>query len=287
VAHDDVHSVEGYHRSLHTLESIKDHPVLPGREGEPSPTTKPAYPGTSTVRLAGPASARVTARSSTTVPPVSLPSASDTDVPLAFDDHVVAPAPTIPHGPMRRDKAMLTINHRPRRLAAPAMALAAVSVLIVVLLLTGSHTVAPTRHHHTGSTTGRATSPATHPPPTSSTTTTPTAPSTAPPPAVSSPQQSTPRGATYDVTGNAFTLSLTATSAPCWVDVTNGASGTMAFEGTLEPGAKQSLAVSAPVTVVVGAPAALGASVNGAAVALPPGFQTPFTMNFVVPAPSG
>jgi hypothetical protein len=27
VAHDDVHSVEGYHRSIHTLETIKAHPV--------------------------------------------------------------------------------------------------------------------------------------------------------------------------------------------------------------------------------------------------------------------
>jgi hypothetical protein len=212
---------------------------------------------------------------------VSLPATADPDVPLTFHDDGSPPAPILPPGSNHRDKAMLTINHRPRRLAAPAMALAAVSVLIVVLLLTGSHTVAPPRHHQTGSTKGKTSEPAAPPPPAQPATTT----STTSVPAVSSPQQSTTRNATYEVSSNDFTLNLTATSGACWVEVTNSASGSTYFEGALEPGAQQALEVSGPVTVVVGAPAVFGATVNGATVAFPPGFQTPFTMNFVIAVP--
>lgn len=283
VAHDDVHSVEGYHRSLHTLESIKTHPVLPEREAEPGPVAKPAYPE-SAVRLAGVPSARLTDRPPSAVPPVSLRAMAEPDVPVAFEDDGSPAAPILPPGSNRRDKAMLTINHRPRRLAAPAMALAAVSALIVVLVVTGSHTVAPPRHHETGSGSakGKTSSPAAHPPPTPSATTTPST----QPPAVSLPQQSTTRNATYDVSSNDFALNLTATAGACWVDVTNSTSGTMYFEGVLEPGAQQALDVSGAVTVVVGAPTVFGASVNGTTVALPAGFQTPFTMNFVIAPPA-
>ena len=52
VAHDDVHSVEGYHRSLHTLESINAHPTI-SEGGELSGLgEKSAYPE-SAVRVAG------------------------------------------------------------------------------------------------------------------------------------------------------------------------------------------------------------------------------------------
>jgi hypothetical protein len=62
-------------------------------------------------------------------------------------------------------------------------------------------------------------------------------------------------------------------------------SGTTYFEGTLDPGEQHALDASSPLTVVVGAPTAFAASVNGTAVALPPGFQTPFTMSFVTAVP--
>ena len=44
VAHDDVHSVEWYHRSLHTLESINAHPVISGGDESSGPGAKSAYP---------------------------------------------------------------------------------------------------------------------------------------------------------------------------------------------------------------------------------------------------
>jgi Domain of unknown function (DUF4115) len=281
VAHDDVHSVEGYHRSLHTLESIKAHPALPQEAVESSPAMKPAYPE-SAVRLAGTSSVRVSGRHPPPVPPVALPSTVDPEGPVTFEDAGPPSIAMAPPGSGQRDKAMVSINHRPRRLAAPAMALAAVSVLIVVLVVTGSHSVAPPHHHKAGSAKGRSNSSGPKPAPKHTATTTPT---TQPPPApaVSAPQQSTSRNATYDVASSDFTLDLSATSGACWVDVTNSTSGATYFEGTLEPGEPHVLNVSSPLTVVVGAPTLFGASVNGVAAALPLGFQTPFTMNFVSP----
>ncbi len=251
-SHDDVHSVEGYHRSLHTLEHINAHPTAPTREPEGA------------ARLAGTPSVRVTDPQWAAPPP-------DPGVPVRFDDtdHEAGVPP--PRVVVQRDKAMSSIDHRPRRLAAPAMAVAAVIVLVIVLLVTGSHTVSPPGHHRGTSTRPKAGVPA-------STTTSTTS---APAPAVSLPQSVTPSVATYEVPTSEFTLALSATSGACWVDATNSASGSTLFTGTLQPGDSQTVAASGPVTLLVGAPTVLAASVDGTAVTLPPGFHTPFTMRFV------
>jgi hypothetical protein len=289
VAHDDVHSVEGYHHALHTLESIKAHPVAPAPDAESGRDLKPAYPE-SAVRLAGTSTVRVTDSRSALVapvPPVPLPPAVDPENPLTFEEADPPAVPMISHGIGQRDKAMVSINHRPRRLAAPATAVTAVSVLIVVLLVTGSHSVTPPHHHKTGSAGGTTSSTSPTSPPKKTETTTPSTQTAPPPPqsSVSPPQQSTSQSATYDVVGSEFTLDLSATSGACWVNVTNSTSGTTYFEGVLEPGGQHALNATGPVTVVVGAPTVFGASVNGHAVVLPAGFQTPFTMNFVTAVP--
>ena len=286
VAHDDAHSVEGYHHALHTLESIKAHPVAPAPDAEPGGDLKPAYPE-SAVRLAGTSTVRVTDARSARVPPVPLPAAVDPENPVTFEDAALPLVPMISHGSGQRDKAMVSINHRPRRLAAPATALTAVSVLIVVLLLTGSHSVTPPHHHKASAAGGTTSSSSPTSPPKKTETTTPSTQTAPPPPqsSVSPPQLSTSQSATYDVVGSEFTLDLSATSGACWVDVTNSTSGTTYFEGVLEPGDQHALNATGPVTVVVGAPTAFGASVNGNAVVLPAGFQTPFTMNFVTAVP--
>jgi hypothetical protein len=248
-AHDDVHSVEGYHRSLHTLEHINAHPAAPAPEHE------------SAVRLAGTPSVRVTDPPWGAAPPG----------PVAFDDTDPGAGTPPQRAVVHRDKAMSSIDHRPRRLAAPAMAVAAVIVLVIVLLVTGSHTVAPPGHHH-----GTSVGPRPHGEGDATTTT-----STTSAPAVSLPQSATPSAATYEVSSAAFTLALSATSGACWVDATDSASGSTLFAGTLQPGDSQTVAASGPVTLVVGAPTVLAASVDGTPVALPPGFHTPFTMRFV------
>jgi hypothetical protein len=287
VSHDDVHSVEGYHRSLHTLESINAHPGVAGATAESVHGARAAYPE-SAVRLAGTSTVRVTDAPPPTVPPVPVPVGADPEQPVAFDDAtpVVAPPalPEVGH----RDKAMIAINHRPRRLAAPAMAVAGVTVLIVVLLVTGSHSVAPRHHHHTG-VSGHSHPPTTAPHRKKAVTTPDSTPGSTPvtaPPTVSAPQASTASTATYQVADAGFTLSLSATSGACWVDATNATTGAPYFVGTLESGQQQSFTATSPVTVVIGAPALLAATVDGAPVQLPPGFRTPFTMSFVTAAPA-
>ena len=249
-SHDDVHSVEGYHRSLHTLEHINAHPAIPAQEDSANPE--------SAVRVAGTPSVRVTAG----VPPV------------AFDDIDHSTGVQPPRPAAHRDKAMSSMNHRPRRLAAPALAVAAVIVLVIILLVTGAHKVAPPGHHHRPSTDSKAVAPPSRPSPSPTTPTTPA-------PAVSPPQSSTPSAATYEVSGSEFTLALSATTGACWVDATTAPSGSTLFTGTLQPGDRQTVAATGPVTLVVGAPTVLAVSVDGTPVALPPGFATPFTMHFV------
>jgi hypothetical protein len=294
VSHDDVHSVEGYHRSLHTLETINTHPGVAATAVDSAHGAKPAYPE-SAVRLAGTSTVRVTDAPSAAVPPVPLPPlllppGADPERPVPFDDATpVAAPPALPALPEigHRDKAMSSINHRPRRLAAPAMALAAVAVLIVVLLVTGSHSVTPRHHHHaattghTPSTSGRHRKKAVTPPTATPTpTSTPDSTPVTVPPTVSPPQASTASAATYQVAHADFTLSLSATSGACWIDVTNSTSGAPLFVGTLGPGQQHAFTATSPVTVVIGAPTSLATTVDGAPVQLPPGFSTPFTMSF-------
>jgi hypothetical protein len=344
-SHDDVHSVEGYHRSLHTLEVINAHPAVSGAEAESDSglhgRARPAH-AESSLRRAGTATVRVTdappasdIAPPVTVPPVNVPPASvplvtlplppgaDPNRPMTFDDatpapvatppspgstslsasssrpgSIALPAPTGPPAPPEaghhRDKAMSSINHRPRRLAAPAAAIGGVGVLIVVLLVTGSHHVAPPRHHGSTATTRHSDSKGgTHSSSTSPGTKVTTTPSSVPPPtpttqppAVSPPQSSTASSATYEVARTNFALVLSATSGACWVDATNSTTGTPYFVGTLEPGREQTFTANSPVTVVLGAPTALVASVDGTTVQLPSGYSTPFTMSFAAAPPA-
>ncbi len=276
----DVHSVEGYHRSIHTLEGINAHPAVRGVPSESGLGATSAFPE-SALRVGGSASVRVTdARPSVPpVPPVPPPPVTSDGSPVTFDD--AAPPPVV-HEPVgNRDKAMGSINHRPRRLAAPATAVAVVIVLVVVLLLTGSHRVAPQQRHHSGSSSRHAIVPKGDPGPTVTNTTSTTA------PRVIVPRSGTASSATYDVAGTDYTLTFSATTGLCWVDVTNTTSGATLLEETLQPGAQRSLAVTGPVTVVIGAPTVLALLVNGSAVALPSGFHTPFTINFVTAGNAG
>ena len=101
------------------------------------------------------------------------------------------------------------------------------------------------------------------------------------PPSVSAPSAATTHTATYTVSDAAYSLNIAATTAECWVDVTNPATGAVLFTTTLQSGQSHTIAASGPVTVIAGAPEAFAATVNGAAVTLPPGNQAPFTLKFL------
>jgi hypothetical protein len=264
-SHDDVHTIEGYHRVAHTLEVINEHPYGSRKTDAPVEVPKHAYPE-STVRLTDSATVRLTSAPPTAVPPVAPPETVERVGAITFDD-ALAPVPGEP-APDRSDPAIGFMNHRPRRLLAPGLAVLAVLVLVVVLLVFGSHRAAP-RHHAAATTTTT----------THATTTT----TTAPPPAVSAPQVTSASDATYAVASSNFTLVLSATSSECWISVT-GPTGASVFSGVLAAGQQQTIPATGLVSVEIGAPSSFTATVNGAPVTLPSGYLTPLTLHFTPPA---
>ena len=312
-SHGDVHSVEGYHRQIHTLETISEHPPGPEASDHPVDGPKHAYPE-SAVRLTDSTTVRLIGSGQTPVPPVAPPPVSLPPIPVTFDDTLVrpaepgpaesspddngdessgddngdessgakpitaesgraesSPAELSPTEGTPPDRAVSRMNRRPRRLLAPGLAVAAVTILIAVLLIAGSHTVAPphrsaatTNHHHKskGSDSTRVT-----------TTTGP------PPPVVSAPQSSTANAATYSV-GRARSHWWSRPPRARAGSACPAPPGPISSSATLAPGETHTLPVTGPISVNVGAPSSFAATVNGAPVALPTGFQTPLTLNF-------
>jgi hypothetical protein len=285
---DDVHSVEHYHRQLHTLQEMREHPSADTAENGHQEGA--AYPA-SAFRVSGSSTVRLTDPDRPLVPPVPPPPVPKAEDPVVFEEEPAeAETPTQAETPaptknfMRDDdRALHSIDHRPRKLGAPLAAVGVVVVLIVVLIVTGLHSTTPTHHGKSSTaTTTHVTTPTTahrtHHPKTTTTTTTP--------PAVSSPKATSPHAATYQVASDSFSLVLSASNGECWVEATT-ASGTTLFTGTLFTGQSHTVTATGPVTVVAGAPAAFVATVNGAAVSLPFGFQSPFTLTFMTPGSAG
>ncbi len=265
-SHDDAHSVEHYHRQLHTLEEIRAHPLddSNGRSEAPFPAS------TSTAS----SSVRLTEPGRPVAPPPVPPPVPLGDEPIRLGDPGGEPLPSA-SAVRRQERAMEAINHRPRRLAAPLAAVVVVAVLVAVLIVAGTHRNTP-RHSNTATTT---TTPA-HARSAAHQTTTTTTTTTSAPPAVSAPQPTSAQAATYKVAAASYSLSLAATGGECWVEATS-ASGSVLFSNVLSAGQSHAIAATGPVTVVAGAPGSFAATVDGAPVSLPPGAQSPFTLSFV------
>ena len=283
-SHDDVHSVEHYHRQLHTLEEIRAHPTGDspnGRDGVTADAAESAAFPASAFRVSGSPTVRLTDADRPIVPPVPPPPVANPSKPVTFDDASPDPVPvTFMTG--NEDRVIHSINHRPRRLGGPIAAVAAVLVLVLVLILTGLHSDA-TKHH--GKAASASATPTTHTATTHAATTqkhheSTTTTSTTAPPAVSAPTATTVHTASYTVSASTYSLMLAATTGECWVEVTNPATGAVLFTTTLLAGQSHAVAATGTVMVIAGAPAAFAASVNGAPVTLPPGNQAPFTLTF-------
>ena len=274
-SHDDVHSVEHYHRQLHTLEEIRTQTP----SDRPNGSAGEAFPA-SAFRVSGSSTVRLTESDHPVVPPVPPPPVPLPGEPVSFDDSIPEPVPaTFMTG--NEDRVMQSINHRPRRLGGSVAAVAAVLVLIAVLILTGLHSNSA-KHHgksHTVATTTPTQPKSDHHAATTSTTTT----TTTAPPAVSAPTTASAHSATYAVSAPTYSLNLAATTGECWVDVTNNTTGAALFTMTLLAGQSHAITATGPVTVIAGAPGEFAATVNGAPVALPPGNQAPFTLHFQTP----
>jgi hypothetical protein len=290
-AQDDDYSVEHYHRRLHTLEEISTHPPVAGADGEDNGRDAAAHPA-GAFKMAGSSTVRLTDPGHTIVPPVPPPPIPTPPEPVLFDD-----SPTDESKPNfligADDRAMHSINHRPRRLGGPLAAVAAVLVLIAVLIVTGLHTNTPPKHpKSSGTATTVTTAPARSHPRSGAgatghakkkTTTTTTVPAAA----VSGPTVTSQNGATYQVADASYSLALSAKTGECWISATDVSNGTVLWTGVLATGQSHTVTASGPVDVVAGAPAAFAATVNGVAVQLPFGFQAPFTLKFEPPATTG
>ena len=281
---DDVHSVEHYHRQLHTLEEIRSHPPSRTEGNGDEDKDGAAFPA-SAFRVSGSSTVRLTEPGRTIVPPAPPPPVPNPAEPVQFDD---APSEASKSNFLSGsdDRAMHSINHRPKRLGGPIAAIAAVAVLIVILIVTGLHSNTPPKHRGSGTATTETTAPARSHPRSGAAGTSNHKRSTAStlPPVVSAPAPTSAYAASYQVAEASYSLALSATSSDCWVSATNASSGAVLFTGILTPGESHTIAATGPVTVVAGAPAAFAATVNGAAVTLPSGFQAPFTLKFVTPA---
>jgi hypothetical protein len=290
---DDVHSVEHYHRQLHTLEEMRTHAPT-GSDGiTENGHDEAAYPASS-FRVSSSSAVRLTDPGHTIVPPVPPPPVKNQGEPMLFVDSHASSDPNESKSTFMSgvdDKAMHSINHRPKRLGALA-AMAAVIVLIVVLVVAGMHTNTPASKHQTR---GTATTTPTRSHPHSGTAAgsghqtgrKSTSTTTTVAPVVSAPAPTSPYEANYALGVTDYSLVLSATSSDCWVSATNTSTGAVLFTGVLSAGGSHAVAAAGPVTVVAGAPAAFAATVNGAAVQLPFGFQAPFTLKFATPGASG
>jgi hypothetical protein len=283
---DDVHSVEHYHRQLHTLEEIRTHPTGTATSAGTGSATDAGQNGSeretfpaSAIRVSGSSTVRLTESGRPPVPPVPPPPVPNPAEPVSFDDAHPEPVPTT-FMSGNEDRVIQSINHRPRRLGGPAVAVAAVAVLIVVLILTGVHSnTAPKHHGKAASAATTATSTPTHHATGHHHATTSTTTTTAAPP-VSAPASTSAHTATYNVAASDYSLTIAATTGECWVEATNTATGAVLFTTTLLAGQSHTIAATGPVTVIAGAPGAFSAAVNLAPVTLPPGNQAPFTLHF-------
>jgi hypothetical protein len=301
---DDEHSVAGYHRQLLTLEQIKAHTLPGGADadadaasevsgtGSPAPV-KPSYPE-SAVRVSGSAYVRVTdGPNPTPVPPVPPPPLAGAKGLVTFDDAgpVVVPSGRSAGGTEtfsfgRKDRAMDSMNRRPRRLGGPIVAVAVVGVVIVVLVIAGSHKNNPPAKHHLSSTASTGTASRSHhakahPKKSVSTTTTTQL------PLVSLPSATSVHDATYTTRLTDYSLVVSATTQECYVQVDNVTTGTAIFAGVMTAGEQRTIPVTGPVTIDVGAPSAFAATVNGTSLVLPYGYQTPFNLHLLPAGSAG
>jgi hypothetical protein len=98
---------------------------------------------------------------------------------------------------------------------------------------------------------------------------------------VSAPTAVTAHSATYTVAAPDYSLTISATTGECWVEVTNPSTGAVLFTTTLLSGQAHTMAATGPVMVIAGAPAVFTATVNNSPVTLPAGNQAPFTLSFL------
>ena len=211
------------------------------------------------------------------------------------DDRVTGATPSVPssdpapifRSDRARRQALSSMNHRPRRWV---LATGVVVVLVVfgALAYVGSH-------RNSNHPTKKSTSPSTHAsaavnttsshPRATTATTKPKAKSKSKPPtATTAPPQiaaltSTDTTATYPAPASTYQVTVTASTQPCWIQLTSADSGATLWSGTIETGDSQIIQASGTTSLDLGA---LGSvvTVNGVPVVFPTPLVVPFEATF-------
>ncbi len=259
---DEMHSVAGYQHRLERLEEVRRRQlgsvrVIGGTSPEEDQASQPVIGESGHLEISSSSSRR------------RMP--EDSDRPRVRERRG---SPT--HGP-RRDMAIARMGHRPRRLGAPIAAAVAVIVLVTGLAIAGAHSRTPssttqtTTGHHQGGTAGSK-----------STTTTTT---TTPKPTTFTASSTSGSNADYPLPFASYTVVVTATSADCYVQVTN-ASGQVPYAAVLHAGQHQQLTLTGDATIVLGAPAYAQVEVDRTPVTFPSPVPAPLNLVFQATAPS-
>ena len=179
-----------------------------------------------------------------------------------------AGVPTRPLRPRPARRSLAVMDHGPRRLGAPVVAVAIVAVVVGVLLYVGA------RPHHATPSASRAdrTTPTSSTQPPTTTTTSQPARYTA--------VSSTTSSATYAPATTSYTLTVGASSGNCWMDVTS-ASGTTVLAQSLTAGTTHPLTLSGKATILIGAPTVAVLEIDNVPAVLPAGAGAPFTVTII------
>ena len=259
---DEVHSVEGYRHTLDTLQGIR------------------TRTSSSSVRIIGGTSAASTETDVPAGPPGVIggehPGRALGQGPLVFEDPVLSGVAR--HDHRSNDRAIASMNHRPRRLGALVLALLAAIVVVVVLIVAGHHhpkakatTPPTTAHHPAGSTTTAAPRARHHHAPPTTTTTAPTS---------FSAQSTTANSATYVPPTPSYQLTFTASNGACWVLVTAQSTGSTLYTAVMPKGTSQTVPASDGTEVQLGAPSAITITLDGEPVILPSSITSPYALYF-------
>ncbi len=174
-----------------------------------------------------------------------------------------------PLRPRPARRSLTVMDHGPRRLGAPVLAVAIVAVVVGVLLYVGAkphHATPPASASHTTDTTTTRT--------TQQTTTTTSQ------PARYTAVSSTTSSATYAPATTSYTLTVGASSGNCWMDVTS-ASGTTVLAQSLTAGTTHPLTLSGKATILIGAPTVAVLEIDNVPAVLPAGAGAPFTVTII------
>jgi hypothetical protein len=262
---DEVHSVEGYRHTLDTLQGIR------------------TRTGSTSVRIIGGSGATGADDEMPAGPPGVIGGEhvgrALGEGPLVFEDHALSGSARHDRS---NDRAIASMNHRPRRLGALVLAALVAVVVVVVLFLAGHHhppakaTTATTVGHPSGTsaTTGASatTVPRTrHHRVATTTTTAPTS---------FSAQSTTSTSATYVPPTPSYELTFTAAHGACWVLVTSASTGSTLYTAVMPQGTTQSVPASDQTKVQLGAPGAIAITLDGEPVILPTSLSSPYALYF-------